>query len=114
MIRPRLHARQAASAQQLADCPLMHHDLVALGNKCLKVYAAPAHHSITLRVRSGKHQLFQLLQLLFRQCRRTAAARRIAQPGYPGGVVAMHPVPQRLPVHARRPCRLRAVAALQH
>jgi hypothetical protein len=47
-----------------------------------------------------KNQLLQLLHLGLRQRRRTAATRCIAQPGNPIGVVAVHPVAQRLPVHA--------------
>jgi hypothetical protein len=88
--------------QQLADRALVQRDVEAGLDQRLQVDPPPAHHAVRLRVRAVVHDLFQLGQLLGREARLAPRPGPVVQAGEPVRVVAMHPVPQRLPVHPGR------------
>ena len=85
----------------------MHHDLIALRYHHAQVDAAPAGYAVECQVGPSKHQVLQVLHLLGRQRRWTAAALGIAQPGEAFEGVAMNPVPQGLPIQAAGRRRIR-------
>ena len=82
----------------------MHDDPVSLGDHRAQVEAAPTGYPVDRQVRASKHQVLQILQLLVRQRRWTAAARRIAQTADAIVVVAVNPVAQGLTIHAAGRC----------
>ena len=79
-----------------------------------EVGEAPAHHPVHRDVRPGLDDLHQRRDLPRREPRRPPRPRPVHQPGDPLGVVAMHPVPQRLPVHPAAPRCRRPVRSLHH
>jgi hypothetical protein len=114
MLRPRADAREA---ELLHDAPEAHFrqiDAEAIPNDALQVDAAPAHHSVRLRVGSVLDELLQHLLLLVRQARSSPGRLDVDQPVRPMLVEPVRPVPQGLPVHAADPGRLGAAHAVQH
>ena len=114
MVGPRLQPGQAQPTQHLADRPLVHDHPVPLGNRCRQVEAAPTGHTVDRRIGTGEHQSLQLLHLLRRQCRWTAAAMGIAQPADTIVIIAVNPVAQRLAIHAAGRCRFRPRRSFEH
>ena len=100
MAWPRLQPRQAELVQPLADRAPAHLDPEPACDLGARVDAAPPHHLVPLRVGPGHHQGPQLGLLLGRQQRRTAGAGARSQAGNTVLIVAVHPVPQGLPIHA--------------
>jgi hypothetical protein len=80
----------------------------------LQIDPPPAHHAVARRVRSPLHDPFQRPGLLAREPRPWPQVGPVTQAGETLGVVAMHPIPQGLPVHAGVPRRRRARGPFQH
>jgi hypothetical protein len=99
MIGPRLQARQLQPPQQLADRPLMHLDIEALLDHRAETDTAPAHHAIRGQIGAGQHKRPQLCHLAVRQRWWPTTAAGVPQPCHALGIVAVHPVAQRLPFH---------------
>jgi len=114
IVRSRLHARQSHPVQQLADGALVHLHVEAFGDLIAQIDTAPAHDAMACRIRPGQNDVLQFGHLLIRQGRRPPAARRISEPCDPIGIVTMHPVPQRLTVHAAATRRIRPRHPVQH
>ena len=74
----------------------------------------PAHHAVAVGVRPALDGRRQLGLLLGRQPRPAPRPGPVAQAGEALGVVAVHPVPERLPVHAGVPRRFLPRGPLQH
>src|SRR5712691_9077277 len=72
----------------------------AFAKNALQVLAAPARHPVLLRIRPCLHELAQVLFLLRRKFRRTPRRLDIDETVGTLLIEAMHPVPQRLPIHA--------------
>ena len=99
-------------AELLENAPQAHFGEIngkALPKNALQVHAAPAHNPINLRIGAGLHELLQLLFLLRRKFRRAAARLDVDQPVGALLIEAMHPVPQRLAIHAADARRLLAI-----
>ena len=115
---PRAHgqAPEAQPAQQLAHRALVQPRPEAPFDEVAQIGAAPARQAAVLgRVRPRLDPPFHLGLLRRRQARlRAGAARPVGQARDALGVVAVHPVAQRLPVHAALGRRLAPRAALQH
>ena len=114
MLRPHRQPREAEPMQQLADRALVQADREPPLDQGLQVDPAPAHHPVPLRVRPPLHDRRQLGPLLRGEARPAPGPGTVAEAGEALGVVAVHPVTQGLPVHAGRPRRGLARAALQH
>src|SRR4051794_35130731 len=69
---------------------------------------------VPVRVRPALHGRRQLGLLSGREARLASRPGPVAQAGEALGVVAVHPIPERLPVHAGRPRRFLARGPLQH
>jgi hypothetical protein len=100
--------------QQLPDGALVHLHAEAFGELIAQIDTAPARHAMACRIWPGKNDAPQFGHLLTRQGRRTPAAQRIGEACDPFGIVAMHPIPQRLTVHAAATRRIRPRHPVQH
>jgi hypothetical protein len=104
-VQPRQQLAHRAFVQLHAELPS---DLVA------QVDAAPA-NDLVLRCRPPAHPLRHRRLLLKRQlARRPAALGCIVQTRKPALIVAMHPIAQRLPIHACSACRFAPPVAFHH
>ena len=84
-------------------------------NLVAQIHQPPAHHLVLLQAWALPHPLRHRRFLLGgKLARRRARVRLVVQAIQAGLVVPMHPVAQRLPVHAACPRRFGAVAAVQH
>ncbi len=96
--RPHNQAAEAEAAQHMTDAPLGQHNAEPLGNGARQISSAPAHHPVPCRVGAAAHPLGYLHLLIGRQ---TPLRPGLAHPGSQTrqalGVVAMHPIAQRLP-----------------
>jgi hypothetical protein len=112
-------APEAQPAQQLAHRALVRPRPEAPLDEVAQIGAAPARQAAVLgRVRPRLDPPFHLGLLRRRQARlRAGAARPVGQARDALGVVAVHPVAQRLPVHAalgrRRPSSTSAIASIR-
>ena len=79
-----------------------------------EVHAAPADHAVRHGVRLGFHHLAEASELGLAQKRLAPCARPVAQAIHSFGVIAMHPIGQGLPVHARKPRCLASRCSLQY
>jgi hypothetical protein len=115
VLRPHRQPPEAKPAQQRAHRPLGQPHLEARRDHRRKVSPSPAHHTMLRQVRALADQLCHNC-LLFGQQPRLGAnlAASVRQARQTLGVVAVHPVPQGLPVHAAGACRIRARRALQN
>ena len=95
----RADSRVKPAGQDPPDLALRQGHPEALGDHALQVDAAPAHHAVHRHLRPGLDDRDQRLDLPGRQPRRPPGPRPVDQPRDPLGIVAVHPVPQRLPVH---------------
>src|SRR3978361_161378 len=111
---PRLQARHAQAAQQLAHCALVQRHRETRLDLRPQVHAAPPDHAVRLQVRPSQDQALQFPHLLSRQRRRAALVADIAQARNAVCVVAVNPVPQGLPVHAASLGRQGSWLPVQH
>ena len=105
---------EAELLQEPADRPLVIIDAELLGDDVLEVHPAPAHHAVHGPVRAGLDQRAKLRLLRRRQPRRVAPMPVVLQPVRPALVEPVHPVPQRLTVHAAHLRSVRPVHSVQH
>ena len=99
-------------AELLQNPPQAHFrqiDAEALPHNTLQIDATPAHDSVRRRVGTGLYQLLEHFLLLLGELRRSPGRLDVDQPFRAVLVKAMHPVSQRLAVHAADPRRLGAV-----
>ena len=114
MQRTRRQTAITELAQQLADAALMQIDAKMPSHAVAQVNPAEPHAAIGREVRPLVHPGGNLGPLGLRQTRRPTTPRSIGKPVQPGLVVAMHPVPQRLPVHAAGLRGILAAEAVHH
>ena len=114
MARPCREAPETQSAQQRTDAALRQvHAEPCLDHAC-KVDPPPAYHAVLRDRRPVRNEAGNRRILLGAQSRLGPWRRPIRQTSKPRFVVAVHPVAQRLAVHAALLRRLGARAALQH
>ena len=113
MKRARLQSGQLQPAQPLADGSLVYRYGEPLGHLAPQVEASPAHHLVGLGIGAFDHQCLQIIHLRLVESRRSARATARRQARDPGGIVAMHPIAQRLAIHAGQLRRFNARPALQ-
>ena len=115
MLRARRQPGETQPVQELADRALVQLDLEAIGDHGLQIDPSPAHHApVLIRIRTILDEPLQFRHLFGRQARLPAPAWPGAQAGKSLGIVAVHPIPQGLPVHPAQPRRLGTRAPLQH
>jgi len=114
MTRAHRHAREIQPRHQLADRALVQLHAELLRDLVAQVDQAPA-HEFAFRRRSLPHPRRDLGFLLRRQLtRRLAGVVSVFQSGQPAFIVAMHPVAQRLPIHAGAPGRVGSAPTFQN
>jgi hypothetical protein len=86
--------------QKFANAPLMQDDREAILDTIAQIGATPTHDTIFLTIRTGLHPRFDFAQLLTGQAWFAAGSGPVQQSSQPVGVVSMHPVSQRLAIHA--------------
>ena len=114
VLRPRAVVREALLLQQTPDRDLIEFDIEALLDDLLEVDATPAHHAVLLDVGPSLHDLAELGLLLGRQLRLGAGSLGVDQPFRTALIEGMHPIPQRLAIHAADAGRLVALHAILH
>src|SRR3954464_3171952 len=114
MARTRADVREAELLEDLADRALVVSDAEALGHDLLQVHPAPAHDSMHGALRPGFNDLGELRQLLRREARRVAFRPAVLEPFGAPFIEAVHPVPQRLAVHATDPRGIGPAHPIQH
>src|SRR3954467_2352356 len=114
MARTRADVREAELLEDLADRALVVSDAEALGHDLLQVHPAPAHDSMHGALRPGFNDLGELRQLLRREARRVAFRPAVLEPFGASFIEAVHPVPQRLAVHAADPRGIGPAHPIQH
>ena len=114
MTRSRLQTRQAKLMQPPADRVLMHPHRKPPLHLGPQIHTSPTHHAVDLWIGAFDHQVEQLGSLQLAQSRSPARVATRLQAPDAGGIVAMHPVAQGLPVHAVELCRFRARASFQN
>ena len=107
--------REAERLKQLADRALVVGDPEALQDEALQVDPTPAHHAMHGPVRPGLDKLGDLGALLGREARLGTLGPAVQKAIGAVRVEAVNPSfgPQRLPVHAADPGRLRPVHPVQ-
>ena len=115
-VMPRAGAdvRKAQPEQQLADRPLVVVNAEATADQRLQVEAAPAHDAVGLGLRTRLDQRRELGLLSGGQPRRGTRRLPVDQPGRTRGVEPVHPIPQRLTVHAAQRRRRRPAHPVVH
>ena len=78
----------------------------------LEIDAARGHKSVLLRIGTSLHEAAQFLHLLIRKLRRSAGRFGIDQAIGSALIKAVHPIPQRLAIHAADACNLLAIPAV--
>ena len=111
---PQHQATEAKPAQHVADAALGHHHPKVRLDRAHEVGPAPARHPIPRKLRALDDPAGYCLLLLSRQQAGGPATMPVAQAGQAVSVVAMHPVTQRLPVHAASSRSVRARRPVQH
>jgi hypothetical protein len=111
--RPGAHMRKAEFLHERPHMALMVVDAEALPDDALQIDPPPAHHAVDGPVRPGLHDLRQFRLLPGRLPRVIAAVPMVLQTIGTFCIETMHPVPQRLPVHAADPCRIRPAHPVQ-
>ena len=106
--------REAELLEDLADRALVVSDAEALGHDLLQVHPAPAHDSMHGALRAGFNDLGELRQLLRREARPVAFRPAVLEPFWAPFIEAVHPVPQRLAVHATDPRGIGPAHPIQH
>ena len=100
MTRPGADVGEAELLQKLSDIAWVKVDAEPLGDDALEVDPPPAHDAVLLTIRPGLDDLRKLGPLLLRQARLGTRRPIVDEALGPSGVEAMHPVAQRLAVHA--------------
>ncbi len=98
--RPCADVGEAELLQKRPDVALVKIDAEALLDDALKIDASPTHNAVFLAIRPSLDEACEFGQLLRRQTRLGAFRPVIEKAFRPGGVEAMNPVAQRLPIHA--------------
>jgi len=113
---PRAHREPAVAelGQHLADRAFVQRNPEAPLQFVAQIHPPPTHHTVTNRIGAGLDQGLQRRGLFGRQFRLGTRRLEIVQTAEPFGVVAMHPVPQRLPIHPAGLGRRRAIRPVQH
>ena len=114
MLRTHRHVAEAAIVQDTADRALTQVDLALLGDDPLQVHAAPANDAIDLQIGASLDDRVQIRQLILAQPRWTTAPGLVDQTRRALCVEPVHPVAQRLPVHAGRRRGIRARLPVHH
>jgi hypothetical protein len=114
MAWPCAHVREAEFLEELSDVALMEVDAEPLRDDPLEVHPAPAHDAVFRSIRAGLDDDGELGQLRGRQARLGTLRPIVDETLRPGGVEPMHPVAQRLPVHAAHPGRRPPVQPVPH
>ena len=96
-----LQPGQLKLAQPFGDRPFGDRDRETAGYFVTQIDAAPTDNLVLLGIGPFDRQRLQLHHLRRGQIGPTSADPDRAKPRYPQGVVAIHPVPQGLPVHSR-------------
>jgi hypothetical protein len=100
MARPGAHVGKAELLQKLSDIARVKVDAEPLSDDALEVDPLPPHDAVLLTIRPGLDDPRKLGPLLLRQARFGTLRPIVEEAPGPGGVEAMHPVAQRLAVHA--------------
>jgi hypothetical protein len=106
--------REAERPEELADCALVIGDPEALGDDALQVEPPPTDHAVHGPVRACLDEFGDLGALPLREARRGTLGPVVQQAIGTLRVEPVHPVAQRLPVHAADPSRRRPVHAVQN
>ena len=106
--------REAERLEELADRALVVGDPEALDDDTLQIDPTPAHHPVHGPVRPYLDELCDFGTLLDREARLRTFGPAVEKAIRPVRVEPVHPVAQRLPVHAADPGRLRPVHPVQH
>ena len=114
MARPRADVGKAKRLEQLADRALVIGDAEAVLNNPLKVDPPPTHDTVNSPIRSRLDKLSQIALLIDGQARWIARRPGVLQPVRAAFVEPVHPVPQRLTIHAADPRRIRPVHPVQN
>jgi len=113
MLRAHRQASKTQPTQHVAHGALsQNHAKMAL-DLASQVDPSPTHQAVLRKVRASPHPVSHLGQLLGRQTRRRPRRTSIRQPSQALGVVAMHPVTQRLTVHSAKLSSLRSRTTVQ-
>jgi hypothetical protein len=115
MARAGREAARSRALQEPANAVFRVADTPAILDQLLQINAAPAHHAIALRFRTGIDQRRQFC--LLRRAQLGFRTRRLAidQPSRTRGIEAVHPLAQRLPIQRlpiQRPGTRRLAAPL--
>ena len=97
----------------LADRTLVHHHAEPLLDPTLQIDPAPAHDAVLLRVWSLLDQFGKRRQIARAQPTRRTRIATVRQPEKPLGIVAVHPIAQRLAIHPAGLGRRLAISPLQ-
>jgi hypothetical protein len=100
MARPGAHGGEAELLEERRHVALVVGDAEARLDDLLEINAPPAHHAVNGRIRPRFHDLGQFRLLRWRQPRRRSAPPGVLQSLEPRRIKPVHPIPQRLPVHA--------------
>ena len=100
MTRPSADVREAELLQELSNIARVKVDAEPLSDDALEVDPPLAYDAVLLTIRPGLDDLRKLGPLLLRQARLGTRRPIVDEALGPSGVEAMHPVAQRLAVHA--------------
>ena len=114
MLRTRADMREAGRLQQPAHRCLIEIDRIARHNEAPEIDAAPAHNAIGLWIGASLNQRCDLGLLPGRQFRLGARRLGIDQAVGSARIERMHPIAQRLAIHAADQSRRLAAHAVPH
>jgi len=114
MLRPDAESGKAPLLEKPGDRPFRQIHGKACLDEILEIAAAPAHQLVALDLGPFLHHLIEVLKLRPIETRPTARLLPVAQSGKAFGIVADHPIAQRLALSPCSACRLLARSALQN
>ncbi len=114
VLRADRYPAKAKAMQEIADRTFGQRDAKLPLDLAGQIDASPANHLVVGEVRAGADPLCHRRRLLRRQLRRRSRRPPVRQPRQSFGIIAMHPIAQRLPVHAAVRRRLLARGAVKH
>jgi hypothetical protein len=114
MARARADVGEAEILQKCPDIAFTIINPKAALDDALKIGAPPAHNTIDFLVRSGLNNRSQFGLVSRREAGIWAARPLITQSLRPGLIEPMHPIAQRLTIHAANPRGVGPVHAVQH
>lgn len=100
MFRAHRKPAKAALIENAPNGPFRDLDPEAACNDRLEIGAAPADHAVFHRVRRRLHDLLQLRQLVWLEKGLATGTRPVKQSARPFRIIAVNPIPERLPVHS--------------